>query len=91
MMKWNAELYEDKHNFVAEYGKGLLEYIPDSKEQVILDLGCGTGTLTHELSQKAYKVIGSLSQRLCKPPGGCRMRASERRYPICRGKAATRN
>lgn len=38
-MEWNSTLYNDKHDFVAEYGKGLLEYIPNNKEQTILDLG----------------------------------------------------
>ena len=41
MSEWNATLYDNKHDFVAEYGKGLLEYIPQNKNQCILDLGCG--------------------------------------------------
>ena len=44
MSEWNATLYDNKHDFVAEYGKGLLEYIPQNKNQCILDLGCGIGT-----------------------------------------------
>ena len=46
MSEWNATLYDNKHDFVAEYGKGLLEYIPQNKNQCILDLGCGTGGQT---------------------------------------------
>lgn len=57
-MKWNPELYQYKHDFVAEYGKGLIDYLPENRMQVILDLGCGTGTLTKELSMRADKVIG---------------------------------
>jgi len=57
-MKWNTELYQDKHGYVAEYGKELLEYVADDKTQTILDLGCGTGELTNELAQKASIVIG---------------------------------
>lgn len=57
-MRWNADLYQEKHNFVAEYGKALLEHIPDSKQLSILDLGCGTGDLTYELSKKSSHVIG---------------------------------
>ena len=38
-MEWDASLYDKKHDFVAEYGKGLLEFIPQNKEQAILDLG----------------------------------------------------
>ncbi len=27
MSEWNATLYDNKHDFVAEYGKGLLEFL----------------------------------------------------------------
>lgn len=56
-MKWNSILYDNKHDFVAEYGKALLEYIPHKPGQNILDLGCGTGTLTAKLSRLG-KIIG---------------------------------
>lgn len=48
-MDWNADLYENKHDFVAEYGRDLLSSVPENPGQAILDLGCGTGTLTHAL------------------------------------------
>lgn len=57
-MEWNSLLYDKKHDFVSEYGKELLEFIPDNKEQSILDLGCGTGTLTAQLYNLGGKVIG---------------------------------
>ena len=56
-MKWNAELYDSKHDFVAEYGKGLFEYIPSFVES-ILDLGCGTGTLTNQLTGYSKHIVG---------------------------------
>ena len=28
-MDWNADLYETKHDFVAEYGRDLLSHVPD--------------------------------------------------------------
>jgi predicted TPR repeat methyltransferase len=58
MRDWNAGLYDNKHDFVSEYGQGLLEFVPRNKNQSILDLGCGTGTLTSRLSDLADSVIG---------------------------------
>ncbi len=56
MSEWNAELYDNKHNFVAEYGKGLLEFVP--KNKTVLDLGCGTGILTAQLADFSKSVVG---------------------------------
>lgn len=56
MSEWNAELYDNKHNFVAEYGKGLLEFVPQNK--TVLDLGCGTGILTAQLADFSKSVVG---------------------------------
>lgn len=57
-MEWNADLYDGRHGFVSQYGKGLLEYIPADNSLSVLDLGCGTGTLTKELSLRAGEVLG---------------------------------
>ena len=57
-MKWNSTLYDKKHDFVAEYGKGLLEFVPQNPKQSILDLGCGTGTLTAQLAELCNKLVG---------------------------------
>lgn len=57
-MNWNADLYEDKHDFVAEYGRDLIPLVPDNPGQAILDLGCGTGTLTRALLEKSSSVVG---------------------------------
>ena len=58
MGDWNAVLYDNKHDFVSEYGKGLFEFVPEDKKQSILDLGCGTGILTAQLSNFAGTIIG---------------------------------
>lgn len=58
MSEWNASLYDNKHDFVAEYGKGPLEFVPVNNNQSILDLGCGTGTLTAQLKELSKEVIG---------------------------------
>lgn len=57
-MEWNSTLYDNKHDFVAEYGKGLLEFVPKRNEQAILDLGCGTGVLTVQLADLCNKIVG---------------------------------
>lgn len=67
-MKWNADLYQNKHDFVAEYGRGLLSYVPETPGQRILDLGCGTGILTQALAGKGNLVLGidSSADMICK-------------------------
>ena len=57
-MEWNSALYDKKHDFVAEYGKGLLEFVPRNAEQSILDLGCGTGILTAQLADLCKRIVG---------------------------------
>ena len=57
-MEWNSTLYDKKHDFVAEYGKGLLEFVPQNTKQSILDLGCGTGALTAELAELCERIVG---------------------------------
>ena len=57
-MKWDSGLYDSKHDFVAEFGKGLLEYVQQNSAQRILDIGCGTGTLTAQLAERCGCVLG---------------------------------
>lgn len=62
-MEWDSSSYDDKHHFVAEYGKELLEFIPHDPKQAILDLGCGTGVLTARLFELGNRVVGVDSSR----------------------------
>jgi len=62
-MQWNSTLYDQKHDFVAKYGEGLLALLPENPAQAILDLGCGTGTLTAQLAARGSRVIGVDSAR----------------------------
>ncbi|MDP9047921.1 MAG: class I SAM-dependent methyltransferase [Bacteroidota bacterium] len=57
-MKWNAELYDNKHAFVFEYGESVLELLDIKPGECILDLGCGTGHLTREIKNQGAVVTG---------------------------------
>lgn len=57
-MQWNPKFYEDKHHFVSEYGKKIIDYEKFDKNINVLDIGCGTGEITYELSKYFKKVIG---------------------------------
>ncbi|MEO6150821.1 MAG: methyltransferase domain-containing protein [Mucilaginibacter sp.] len=58
-MKWNAELYDQKHAFVFQYGENLVEFLNPQKDEAILDLGCGTGYLTQQIHDQGAKVKGT--------------------------------
>jgi trans-aconitate methyltransferase len=55
---WNPELYEARHSFVWQLGQGILELLQPGKNERILDLGCGTGQLTHQIGESGAQVTG---------------------------------
>jgi trans-aconitate methyltransferase len=57
-MKWNAELYDNKHSFVSQYGESVLELLAVKAGERILDLGCGTGDLANQMSELGADVVG---------------------------------
>jgi len=57
-MKWNAELYDNKHAFVSQYGEGVLELLDVKPGERILDLGCGTGDLAKLIWEHGAEVVG---------------------------------
>lgn len=57
-MKWNAELYDQKHAFVYQYGESVLELLDVQPGERILDLGCGTGYLTQQINDLGADVVG---------------------------------
>ncbi len=57
-VKWDADLYSAKHNFVFKYGEEVIGWLQPKTEEHILDVGCGTGELTNELSKTEATIIG---------------------------------
>lgn len=55
---WDAQLYNDKHNFVYDYGMGLIDLLAPKSDERILDLGCGSGELTAEIDALAGSAVG---------------------------------
>jgi trans-aconitate 2-methyltransferase len=56
--RWNADLYEDQHSFVWEYGNDLINLLSPQPQEKILDLGCGTGQLTDQIATTGAEVVG---------------------------------
>ncbi len=57
-MKWNAELYDRKHDFVFKYGENFLQTLEPKAGEHILDLGCGSGYLTNAIREEGAVVLG---------------------------------
>lgn len=55
---WDSKLYQNKHSYVYEYGSDLLNLLKIKPEERILDLGCGTGQLSHAIQQAGAQVTG---------------------------------
>lgn len=57
-MKWNASLYDLKHNFVFKYGEEVVALLDPKPGERILDVGCGTGHLTRLIAEAGADVVG---------------------------------
>jgi trans-aconitate methyltransferase len=55
---WNPDLYDDRAAFVSELASDLVVWLRPKESERILDLGCGTGTLTAEIARHGAVVTG---------------------------------
>ena len=56
---WSPTLYNQKHSFVYHYGESLVKELNSQPNEQILDLGCGTGELTQQISKSEATVVGT--------------------------------
>lgn len=56
--QWDPKRYEERARFVGEGGRPLVELLSPRPGERILDLGCGTGKLTHALASASASVLG---------------------------------
>jgi trans-aconitate methyltransferase len=55
---WDADRYQRQFGFVAAFGGDLLELLDPVPQEVVLDLGCGTGGLAAEIRRRGARVLG---------------------------------
>ncbi|MEO6524451.1 MAG: methyltransferase domain-containing protein [Mucilaginibacter sp.] len=58
-MKWNAELYDQKHAFVSQFGENVVDLLEVKPGERILDIGCGTGYLANHIQSLGADVVGT--------------------------------
>lgn len=56
--QWDAERYEGSFSFVWNHGAALLDLLDPKPGESVLDLGSGTGHLTHQIAERGASVIG---------------------------------
>jgi trans-aconitate methyltransferase len=56
--RWDAGLYDSKHAFVTDQGRGLIDLLDPRPGERVLDLGCGTGDLAAAIAGRGATVVG---------------------------------
>ncbi|MCY9588740.1 class I SAM-dependent methyltransferase [Paenibacillus chitinolyticus] len=56
--KWDAGHYDTQMYFVSRLGQGVMDLLSPVPGESVLDLGCGTGTLAHEIALLGAQVTG---------------------------------
>lgn len=55
---WDPARYQARHSYVWGHGASLLDLLNPQPGERILDIGCGPGQLTHQISESGAIVIG---------------------------------
>jgi trans-aconitate 2-methyltransferase len=55
---WDPKEYDARHHYVTDYGASLIGMLNPQAGERVLDLGCGTGHLTHEIAKTGAVVVG---------------------------------
>lgn len=55
---WDAQNYANNFAFVPQYGQAVLDLVDAPNGSFIVDLGCGNGSLTQELTDRGHRVLG---------------------------------
>lgn len=55
---WDAQRYNERFGFVAHHGRSLVDLLNVQQGEFIIDLGCGTGTLTAQLTELGATTLG---------------------------------
>lgn len=56
--QWDPERYESGFAFVWNHGAALIDLLAPQPSETVLDLGCGTGQLTFQISERGAVVTG---------------------------------
>jgi len=56
--EWDPDDYDEGHSFVAEYGRDVVRLLDPQPGERVLDVGCGTGTLSAVIADSGAEVVG---------------------------------
>lgn len=57
-MDWDTQSYLDRHGFIIERGRALVDLLDPKAGEGILDLGCGTGDVAASIAARGAQVVG---------------------------------
>jgi trans-aconitate methyltransferase len=80
---WNPTLYDDRASFVSQLACDLVVWLRPRAGERILDLGCGTGTLTAEIARQGALLTGV--DRSAEMIASAREKYAELRFDVADG------